>query len=83
MAGGTGVYNVNAANTNRTVRFMVESSVANAFAFLKGNSAFYPHTSQLTSPTANQRAAQERADAVVRVANRLSPPTAIKIVLAV
>lgn len=80
MVGGDGIYNVNAANTNRTVRFSVESAVANAFVFLRGNSAFYPHTSQVTSPTANQRAAQERADAVVRVAQFMAPVTGVKIV---
>lgn len=77
---GTGLYNVGAANTNRIKRFSVESSVANAFLFLRGNNAFYPFVGQNNAPTANQKIAQARVDAIVRRLTLYAPLVGLSIV---
>lgn len=78
-------YDVNAANTNRQVRFRVE--VANAgdadatlFAMLKGNAPSYPHYGQLVGvPTANQELAQLRTSYVVRALSNYTKPTGVEL----
>lgn len=79
---GSGVYDSNAANTNRTVRFRVavQAGVSTAFVFLRGNQAHFPHTGQVTSPTVNQRIAQERADAIRQALTIYAPLVGFKII---
>lgn len=65
-------YDVNSANTNRHVRFLISpanAADANAslFGMLKGRAPTYPHYGQLIgTPTANQELAQLRTSLVVR-----------------
>lgn len=76
-------YDVNAANTNRIVRFMVEPANAGdansgLFGILKGAAASYPHYGQLTgTPTANQELAQLRTSLVVRAMSRYTVPVGV------
>lgn len=80
MAGGTGIYNTGQINTNRTRRFRVTADAgagSNVFVFLKGDTSAYPYTSVVASPTANQRIAQERADAIIRSLSRYAPPVKV------
>ncbi len=68
-------YDVNAANTNRHVRFLIEPTNANdriatLFGSHKGSAPTYPHYGQLaTTPTANQELAQLRTSLVIRALN--------------
>lgn len=68
-------YDVNAANTNRQVRFLIEPANANdrdaaLFGMLKGSAPSYPHYGQLAAtPTANQELAQLRTSLVIRALN--------------
>ena len=78
-------YNVNAANTNRTVRFRIEptnAGDANAalFGMFKGRSGQYPQYGQLTgTPTANQELAQLRTDRVVRALSAYAIPVGVEL----
>lgn len=69
-------YDVNAANTNRHVRFRVEAANAadansGLFAMLKGRATQYPHYGQLTgTPTAEQELAQLRVSYIARAISR-------------
>lgn len=76
-------YDVNAANTNRIIRFRVEAANAadrdaGLFGMLKGRANSYPHYGQLTTTaTANQELAQLRTSLVVRALTRYTPAVGV------
>jgi len=78
-------YDVNAANTNRHVRFRVEAANAgdaNAalFGMNKGSAPSYPHYGQLVGvPTANQELAQLRTSYVVRALSNYTKPVGVEL----
>lgn len=79
-------YDVNAANTNRIVRFRVEPTAAAdrsaaLFGMLQGRAPAYPHYGKLaTTPTANQTLAQLRTSYVVRALTRYAIPVGVALV---
>lgn len=78
-------YNVNAANTNRTVRFRIEpanaaDAVSALFGMFKGKATQYPQYGQLTgTPTANQELAQLRTDRVIRALSAYAIPVGVEL----
>lgn len=78
---GTGFYHVEAANTNRQVDIQIvgPTGKSDIFLFLKGNNAFHPWISQISSPTVNQKIAQYRADYLVRYLSIYAIPVAVRI----
>lgn len=82
-------YDVNSSNTNRHVRFRVESNVTGGssadadvalFGMLKGHSMGHPSYDQLaTTPTANQELAQLRTSLVVRALSAYTKPVGVEL----
>jgi len=73
-------YDVNAANTNRLVSFVVDAGMAGAFKMLKGPSGFYPHYGQLTTTaTVDEEAAQLRTSMAVRALSVYTIPVGVSV----
>jgi hypothetical protein len=73
-------YDVSSTNTNRAVKFRIDTAAAAMLGMLKGNSSSYPNYGQLTTaPTGDQQLAQLRTSALVRAVSAYSVPVGIEV----
>lgn len=77
-------YDVASANTNRTVRFMIEATVegqqgTNVFGMLRGRNNDFPFYGQNSNPTALDKLAQLRTNAVVKAVTAYAPLVGVEL----
>ena len=77
-------YDANSANTNRTVRYLIEpenaaDQVTDLFVALKGAASNYPYYQQIVSPTGLQEVAQLRLSLITRVLTAYAPLVGVQV----
>jgi len=75
-------YDVNSANVNRQIKFLVEAeggAKANTFTALKGPANQYPHYHQIQGATDAQELGQIRLSLVVRALSQYAVPIAVEV----